>query len=212
MTTEYEIEPIRGLPGELPAGEKILWRGGPDRAALARTAFHTRHVAAYFAVLTVIAIGVGLRGGGSLFGMLATAGCGVAACAILHALAWAGAATTVYTVTDRRIVLRIGVAVPKCINLPLSRIAAIDLAERGSGYGDIALRLTDMPPLGFVALWPHARPWRLAKPEPMLRAIPDAASLATAIGRAAQAIQPDGRMAQVKVSAPDPIFAEPIAA
>lgn len=212
MRTEYEIEPIRGLPGELPAGEQILWQGAPDRATLAQAAFHTRHVAVYFAVLTAVAIGVNLTNGGSLFGVFATAGCGVAAWAILNVLAWAGAATSVYTVTDRRIVLRIGVAVPKCINVPLARVAAIDLAPRGGSYGDIALRLSDSPPIGWIALWPHARTWRLARPEPMLRGVPDATTVAALIGRACLAIQPDGRMAEISTPSTMRIFADTIAA
>ena len=49
--TEYENEPIPGLPGRLPPGERILWQGSPEWRALARTAFHTRLVAGYFAAL-----------------------------------------------------------------------------------------------------------------------------------------------------------------
>ena len=35
--------------------------------------------------------------------------------------------------------------------------------------------------LGHVLLWPHVRPWRYAHPQPMLRAVPDAAGLARMI-------------------------------
>ena len=42
MTIEYEIEPIPGLPGNLPPGESILWQGSPDWQAFARSVFHTR--------------------------------------------------------------------------------------------------------------------------------------------------------------------------
>ena len=54
--TEYENEPVRGLPGVPPPGERILWQGSPDWRTLARTAFHTRLIAGYFAVLVAIAI------------------------------------------------------------------------------------------------------------------------------------------------------------
>jgi hypothetical protein len=33
-------------------------------------------------------------------------------------------------------------------------------------------------------LWPHARPWRMARAEPSLRAIPDAAHAGQILGRA----------------------------
>ena len=32
MITEYDDEPIRGLPGELPQGETLLWQGSPEQA------------------------------------------------------------------------------------------------------------------------------------------------------------------------------------
>ncbi len=54
--SEYEIEPIPGLPGDLPPGERILWQGKPDWRMLARTAFHTRIVAGYFVLLSVWAV------------------------------------------------------------------------------------------------------------------------------------------------------------
>ena len=48
---EYETEPVPGLPERLPAGERMLWQGGPRWQTLARRAFHVRKVAAYFGFL-----------------------------------------------------------------------------------------------------------------------------------------------------------------
>lgn len=168
--------PPRGLPGALPPGERILWQGAPDAAALARSAFHARQVALYFALLTVLAFAVGR----TPLAAIATAVGGCVAVALLTFLGWFAARTSVYTLTDRRLVLRIGMALPTSINLPLAKIAAIDLSERG----DVAVRLSETPPLGWLVLWPHARPWRLSRPEPMLRCLPDAAAVATLIARA----------------------------
>ena len=33
-------------------------------------------------------------------------------------------------------------------------------------------------------LWPHARPWRVSRPEPMLRCVPDAAGVAQLLSQA----------------------------
>ena len=202
---EHEIEPVRGLPGNLPPGEHILWQGAPDPIRLARKAFYARGVAIYFAVLTAVALGLALAHHSALTGTLITGGLGIGAVALLHLLGWTAARASVYTLTDRRIVLRIGVALPTCVNLPLSRIAAVDV----SAAGDVVLRLSDAPPLGWIALWPHARPWRLARPEPMLRALPDAADVAAQIARACVAVQPDGRMVAVPVAPSTPAQARP---
>ena len=207
--TEYENEPIPGLPGRLPPGERILWQGSPAWRALARTAFHTRIVAGYFLVLAVVALA-----GGSSVGFGMTAALGVAGVALLHLLAWASARTTIYTLTDRRLVLRIGIAVPKCINLPLAMIGAVDLAPRADGHGDLALTLLGAPALGYLALWPHARPLKLARPQPMLRAVPDAGTVAALVARTCLAANPQGRIAAVDAPprASLPTFAEAQAA
>jgi hypothetical protein len=191
MITEYEHEAVPGLPGRLPPGERIVWQGAPDWRALARTAFHTRGVAIYFAVLTAIALGFAVTGGG-LSGVAMTAGLGVVGVALLHLLAWGTARTTIYTLTDRRIVLRIGMALPKCINLPLVGVGAVELKLNADGTGDVPLAITQRQRLGYAVLWPHARPWHLAKPQPMLRAVPDAASVGALIARHCLALQPDG--------------------
>ena len=206
--TEYENEPTPGLPGQLPPGEHILWQGSPDWRTLARTAFHTRLIVGYFGVLAAVAVA-----GGSLVGIGMTAGLGIAGIALLHLLAWGSARTTIYTLTDRRIVMRIGISVPKCVNLPLGMIASVDLAPRAEGHGDLALTLLGSPRLGYLALWPHARPVKIARPQPMLRAVPDAATVAALIARTCLAAPPQGRVAAVAGPRPAmPAFAEAQAA
>lgn len=207
--TEYENEPIRGLPGLLPAGEEILWQGSPAWRTLARTAFRTRLVAGYFLFLAAYALLVN----GTYLGVLMTIAIGVIGVALLHLLAWASARTTVYTLTNRRIVLRIGIAVPKCFNLPLRTIGSVDLALRSDGTGDVALVVAAPAKLGILALWPHARPWKLAAPQPMLRAIPDAEATAALIARNCAEVQGNGYVATpASRAAPAPAFAEAAAA
>jgi len=38
--------------------------------------------------------------------------------------------------------------------------------------------------LSYLLLWPHARPMRFAKPQPMLRALPNAAAIAQQLAQA----------------------------
>jgi hypothetical protein len=185
--SEYDHEPVRGLPGDLPPGERILWQGKPDWRVFSRSGMHSRWIAAYFAVLTAVALAKG-----SLFGAAATAIGGLIAVGLITLFAFAVGRTTVYTFTNRRIVLRIGVALNKCINLPAAQIGAADLRNLTSGAGDIALTLTGPHRLGYAMLWPHARPFRFSDPQPMLRAVPDAAAVAALLARicAAPAVVP----------------------
>jgi hypothetical protein len=182
---EHDIEPIRGLPGDLPAGERILWQGTPDAWIFARSALGARWIGGYFALL----VGWAMVSGTPL-GALLTAGFGLLAMGLVYGFALLVARSTVYTITNRRVVLRIGVALSKCINLPLVKLGSADLRNLGAGFGDIALVPQGSSMLGYAMLWPHARPFRLAAPQPMLRAVPNAAEAAGILAKATAAIIP----------------------
>lgn len=182
---EHDIEPIRGLPGDMPPGEAILWQGAPDARVFASSALGVRWIGGYFAVLVAWAMV-----GGTPLGALLTAVAGLLALGLAYGFAFLVARSTVYTITNRRVVLRIGVALSKCINLPLVKLGGADLRKLGAGYGDIALSLQGSSMLGYAMLWPHARPFRLAAPQPMLRALPDAANVAGILAKATAAVVP----------------------
>lgn len=182
---EYDHEPIRGLPGDLPSGERILWQGAPDWRAFARSALHTRWIGFYFALIGAIALI-----GGSIGGALAALASALVVFGLCALFAMLVARTTVYTITNRRVVLRIGVALTKCINLPLAQIGSADLRKLGAGFGDIALVPKASHRLGYALLWPHARPLRFSRPQPMLRALPDAHAVAELLARACAAVVP----------------------
>jgi hypothetical protein len=182
--SEYDHEPIRGLPGDLPAGETILWQGTPDWRVIIRTGLHFRLVLGYFGMITAWAIASDDLASAAGVAVL---GCVVAA--MLALFAWGVARTTVYTLTNRRVVLRIGVALNKCVNIPLSQIETAMLKPLGGGHGSIALMLKGVPRLGYLMLWPHVRSLRIMRPQPMLRAIPEAAAAAALLTKAAGQVQ-----------------------
>lgn len=198
---DFAFEPVRGLPETLPPGETILWQGAPDWRALAKSLFHIRWIAAYFALmigwqivtaaydrqpLTEAAIAV--------LWMSLLAGLG---CAILAFLAWAIARTTVYTITNERLVMRIGVALPVTLNIPFGKVKSAAAAVGGNGFGNISLALNDDEKIAYAMLWPHARPWRMKRAEPTLRSIPDAQRVVQELARALaiSASRPDARSA-----------------
>ncbi len=179
---EHEGEPIRGLPGHLPAGEHILWQGAPDWRTLARTALKAHWVAIYFGGLAAWGVGSAVVAGASvpaaLSSALVTLAIGGVAVGLIVLYAFLSARTTVYTLTNKRFVLRHGVALSKCFNIPYPTIASAGLKVDANGVGDIPLGLTDGHKVAYPHLWPHVRPWRIVSPEPMMLALPDAASVA----------------------------------
>lgn len=192
-TEGYANEPVKGLPGHLPAGEHIVWQGAPDWKRLALTAFHVRGVAVYFGFI----LGLALLLGASLTGVVLTVGAGVAAVGLLGLLAWLSARSTVYTLTNRRVVLRVGIALPTCINLPLKLIANASVKVHADGTADLPLALKGPDRVGWMMLWPHARPWKVSAPEPMLRAVPDGQRVAALLVRTLAEEVPEGRRVAV---------------
>ncbi len=203
VSANYENEPIRGLPGLLPAGEQILWQGAPDWKRLALTAFHVRGVGLYFVALALWAM---IAGSGAS-GIVTTFVAGALCIGLLYLFAWMVARSTVYTLTNKRVVLRMGVALPKCVNIPHAIIANAAVKQHGDGSADIPLQLKGPDRMGYLMLWPHARPWKIAAAEPMLRAVPDGEAVAAKLARALAESVPDGRRTPLAASGDNGISA-----
>jgi len=186
--SEHDFEPIRGLPGPLPQGETILWQGAPNWWRLAQQAFHLRVVAAYFAAMLIWRAASAIASGEAPLGALGSAALvtpiALAALAMLCLLAWLNSRTTVYTITNRRVVMRFGAALPKAINIPFGIIEGAALKPLERGAGDLALSLKAPNKIAFLKLWPHVRPWKVASPQPTFRAIPNAEAAASILASA----------------------------
>lgn len=185
---EHDDEAAPGLPAPLPANERLLWRGSPDAWLLARRGFHVNKFALYFGVLIAWRLVSTLADGGTLGVALATTLWTVPLAALalgfIALLAWMVARTTIYTLTDRRLVMRVGIVLTVTFNLPLRRIETARLHALGGEAGDIALVLNAQDRIGYLHLWPHARPWHFARTEPMLRALPQAGTVASLLAEA----------------------------
>lgn len=185
---EHDSEPVPGLPGPLPAGEAILWQGAPSWRGLARRAMHLRMIAAYFVVLaTWRAAALSADGAGAmeaLSGALFIIALGAVPVALLAGYAWFSARSTLYTITNRRVVVRTGVALPITVNIPYAVIGSAGMARHADGTGDIALQVMRPHRVSWVALWPHTRSWRFTRPEPTLRAVAEPEAVAQLLGRA----------------------------
>lgn len=203
---EHEFEPQYGLPERLPKDEHILWQAAPDVATLARQAFHLRTLCAYFAALMAVRAGMEISAGADALGVLMSlkwlAPLSVAAISVVWMLAWLTARTTVYTLTNKRLVMRLGIVLTVTFNLPLSKLGAADLRLHRDGFGDISVALSGEDRIAWVHLWPSARPWHLTQPQPTVRCVADAAALARQLsaawsactGLAAQASAPSAAM------------------
>lgn len=173
-------------PGRIGADEEILWRGSPTAAGLISHAFPLRLTAFYFVVLAAWTLGLGACGLSrpeAVVAALRWIACG--ACVVLAVFAGTAAlmaTTTRYVITNYRVIFQVGVVVPIALTLPLGKISSAGLRLYPDGSGDIPLALGSEK-LAYLLLWPHARPWHFALPQPMLRTVPCAGDVAAILSR-----------------------------
>ncbi len=208
---EHEFEAAPGLPEPLPRGERLIWQGSPDWVQLAIHAFHVRKLAIYFAGMLVLQwlYLLGEPNAALLQPLLTSATMATLALLLLAATAWFAARTTLYTLTDRRIVMRIGVVLTLTLNLPLKQIAGAAFKPHADGHGDIAVQLAGKDRIAYLNLWPHARAWQLKNPQPSLRCVPGAAAVGERIQQAWLNANPQ---AAALVGMPEPSAVTPPAA
>ncbi|MEM9501262.1 MAG: photosynthetic complex putative assembly protein PuhB [Pseudomonadota bacterium] len=165
--------------------EAVLWRGRPSFWRLAATAFHTNSVAVYFALLAVFAFATDGAASAATVAIM-----GVSAFLILLGLAYLYAKKSMYILTNQRVVLLTGIAFEKRISIPLKYVVAAHLKRRSKDHGDIALEISGNRQLGYLLLWPHVRPFRYLTPQPLLRVVPDAETVAQHLAKACAANNP----------------------
>ncbi len=187
-------EPVPGLPEKLPEGEQIIWQGKPHALTLAVHAFHIRFVALYFVLFTLWRIAaIASRDGSSaeMIDVVTTSTiAGAGGIALLIGLTWLMARATIYTITNKRVAMRYGVAIRKYVNIPFAVIGAAALKRHGGDAGSIALSTSEETRIGYLHLWPHARPLRFNKPQPMLRAVAKADNVAQTLCTAMKEFAP----------------------
>jgi len=182
QSAEYEFEAAEGLPEPLPQDEMILWQGAPNWISMAKHVFHLQWLGLYFAVIVIWQlISVSSSEGGLATGWSSVALAfflAVVGLVLVGLLAYWSATTTMYTLTNRRIVMRVGIVLTVTFNLPYKTLGSADLKVYKDGTGDIPMQIATEDKIAFFHLWPHVRPWRLAKPEPMMRCVPEAKKVA----------------------------------
>ncbi|WP_431272523.1 photosynthetic complex putative assembly protein PuhB [Dankookia sp. P2] len=149
---------------------------------------HLPGLATYFAVLVAARIVSVLMAGASLpvtaMDALWFVVPSMLVIGIALVFAWGVVRTTAYTITNRRVVMRFGIALSMTVNLPYALVASAAAKLHADGSGDISLALLKPHRVSYLFFWPHARPWHLLRPQPTLRGIADAGAVAQILARA----------------------------
>lgn len=186
---------VPGVGEALPAGEQVLWEGAPRATLVARHVLYVRLIAGYFA-LTIgwwaASTAPTLPRAHALPMLAGQVALAALVLGLLYAYAGMTARNARYTITSRRVVLRVGAVFPVVINVPLAQVASAGVHRFRDGSAQIALQLEAGVRASWWLLWPHARPSRLRWPEPLLRGLAgdDARAAASALQTAAAALAP----------------------
>ena len=190
------VEDIRN-GNALAPGESVIWTGKPSWRRVARDALHLRGLTAYFGLLFILdAYQAWMKAiplGRAVHDSVPLAAITCLALGTLAGMAWLVSRSR-YTITDRRLILRYGIALPATLSIPMSQIASTAVAVNSDHTADIALVLKSGNHMPYLKLWPHARPWQLSHPQPMLRSLAQGEAVAATLARALQASE-GGRIA-----------------
>lgn len=205
---DFDFEPVPGLPRHLPPGERVLWRGRPDANAFAWRFLKFGHLTAYFMALLVWVVVSGLLDGVGLRELTASAATfsalALAALGLFRGYAALVERTTIYTLTDKRLVVRAGIALPITINLPFKQVSAAAMRECPDGTGEISLTIAKDQHVAYAVLWPHVKAWRFAQPEPVLRCVPQVGKVANALAQALAASAQGGTTTIAPIASAEP--------
>ena len=182
------------LAESLPEDESLIWQGRPEPKAIALRAMYLWYVVAYLLVLVLLRTGFLVMSDAPMSEWSALLAWQLLASlfivGIILGLAVLYGRSTVYTLTNRRLILRTGAAVPIHVNFPLEQIASADLKVFSDGTGDIALKLENSDKLYWLLLWPNVRSWWVRPLQPLLRGLRDFELAASALASAASAQSP----------------------
>ncbi len=172
---DFATEPVPGLPAHLPEGEHLVWQGAPDARAFARSVLHERKILAYFGIVAVWKFATAMYDGGTAMqGLISASFMAIAALIVFAMIRWYARTvhkTTVYSITNKRVVMRFGIALPVTFNYPFAQVIGANVQETFAENGNLTLELKEHSKLSWAILWPHARPWKVTKPEPAMRSV-----------------------------------------
>ncbi len=181
----------------LAPGEDVIWSGKPTWRHVARDALHLRGVTAYFGLLFVLdayqAWMKAIPFDQAVHDSVPLAAITCIALGILATISYLVSRSR-YTITNHRVILRYGIAMPATLSIPLSQIASTAVATNSDHTADIALELKKGNHMPYLKLWPHARPWHVTQPQPMLRSLARGDQVAVTLARVLQTAE-GGRIA-----------------
>ena len=186
--TKFEVH--KNILDAIPEGESILWKGKPSFWGFSWYFFGLKLLAFYLIILSVVfAARLTVTDFFTAFvvDFLPFLLSGILTSCILMALAKIQSQSSVYIITENRVIIKSGAALSFLISMPFKKIKAVNLQKRKGSLGTISFELNSGKRVPYISCWPSVRPWRFKNTEPAFSCIENVDEVATILRKSVMA-------------------------
>ena len=188
MEYKTKFEAPKNILDAIPNGESILWKGRPSLWGFSWNLFGLKWITLYLSMLSIVSVA---RFFASDFytafyvDFLPFFLSGIFASIILIGLAAIQAYSTVYIITENRVIIKTGAALSFLISMPFKKIKEVNLQKRGASIGTISFDLFSKKRVPYISCWPSVRPWKFKKTQPAFSCVRSVDEVATILRKTA---------------------------
>ena len=186
--TKFEVH--KNILDAIPEGESILWKGKPSFWGFSWYFFGLKLLAFYLIILSVVFVArltVTDFFTAFVVDFLPFLLSGILTSCILMALAKIQSQSSVYIITENRVIIKSGAALSFLISMPFKKIKAVNLQKRKGSLGTISFELNSGKRVPYISCWPSVRPWRFKNTEPAFSCIENVDEVATILRKSVMA-------------------------
>lgn len=190
MEYKSKFESHENILEAIPDGESILWKGKPSFWGFSWHFFGLKLIAIYLMILSVVfaaRLTVTDFYTAFAFDFLPFLLSGILASCILMALAGIQSQSSVYIITENRVIIKSGAALSFLISMPFKKIKAVNLQKRNGSLGTISFELNAGKRVPYISCWPSVRPWKFKNTEPAFSCIENVDEVATILRKSVMA-------------------------
>ena len=182
MEYKSKFEPHQTILEAIPDGESIQWKGKPSFWGFSWHFFGLKLMAFYLIILSAVFVArLTVTDFYTAFAVdfLPFLLSGILASCILMALAGIQSQSSVYIITENRVIIKSGAALSFLISIPFKKIKAVNMQKRNGSLGTISFELNSGKRVPYISCWPSVRSWKFKKTEPAFSCIENVDQVAT---------------------------------
>ena len=184
---------VNRLPEEVgksvPEGEKVCWVGKPNWVSFGFHVFGIKYLVIYFiisAFYSVSQIELDFSLNAFIGEYISFVVSGVIASLILFLLSYVSARHTCYVITEKRLVIRTGVALVFLLNVPFKNVISIDKQSLYYGVGNLSFKTQSKKRIPYFSCWPSVRSGSFLETIPTFRSIANIEEIGNLVGEMAE--------------------------